>query len=74
MSKLIIHNKTPRPDLEVLGYISAIVSKGKISGDGDDAQYSVLSTFYLIDQPHITVTSTKSGDTHTFKVIEDIYA
>ena len=40
MSKLIIHNKTPRPDLEVLSYVNAVIGQGKISGDGDKAQYS----------------------------------
>jgi len=43
--RLIIENRTGMPMVQAMEYAQSVVREGKISGDGDKAQYCYATTF-----------------------------
>lgn len=63
-SKIIIHNYTDFYDFEIMTYISAVISRGKISETSKGKQYCFVSQF----PGKVFVSSGRNNDTYTFYI------
>ena len=65
--KIIIHNYTELNDLDVMKFVSAVMSEGLISIKNNTPQYCFLTTF----ENKYVVTCAKNKTGYTFKLYKE---
>lgn len=66
MSRLIINNRSSAADLTALKMVESVIQDGRISGEGEKAQYCYLTVFNLSERKFaVAATLNKQSDSFT---------